>query len=265
MRTVVTHFHNEAFLLPFWLRHHLPMFDHGILIDHHSTDGSADIARALAPGWTHVTSETRDFDAIDCDFEVMLHERTAPGWKIALTTTEFLCCPCLDAVEALAGSEGARALCFDAAIMVDPPGLALPPVRADRPLVLQRHHGYVERDHPTLIGRIPYHDRLYHDHAHGSYHPGRHISNRPAARMEGLGMLLWFGFSPWEAGFLARKRQIAARVPDADRAAGRGRQHLQSLAEWETQRTRLAAHATDLRRLPLFNAATGRAALSLAA
>ena len=257
MRTVITHFHNEAFLLPFWLRHHLPLFHHGILIDHHSTDDSADIARDLAPHWTLVRSETRDFDAIDCDFEVMLHERTVPGWKVALTTTEFLCCQRLELVEALAENNDVRALCFDAAIMVDPPGMRQPPVAEHLPLVAQRSQGYLERDHPTLLGRIPYHNRLYHRFPHGSYHPGRHISNRPAARMEGLGMILWFGFSPWEDRFLARKRQIASRVPEADRASGRGRPHRQSDAEREALRARLAGYASDLRTLPLFCEATG--------
>ena len=257
MRTVITHFHNEAFLLPFWLRHHVPLFDHGILIDHHSTDGSADIARDLAPHWTLVRSETQDFDAIDCDFEVMLYERTLPGWKIALTTTEFLCCERLALVEALAANNGVRALCFDAAVMVDPPGVLLPPVTNDIPLVVQRHHGYLEREHPTLLGRIPYHNRIYHRFSHGSYHPGRHLSNRPASRMDGLGMLLWFGFSPWEERFLARKRQIASRVPEADRVSGRGRQHLHSDDERQALRARIAVHATDLRRVPLFLETTG--------
>lgn len=257
MRTVITHFHNEEFLLPYWLRHHVEMFDHGILINHHSTDDSADIARDLAPHWSLVQSETEDFDAIDCDFEVMLHERTVPGWKIALTTTEFLCCPKLSHAERLAENKSARALCFNAAIMVEPPSLKLPPVVDSAPLVAQRHHGYLERDHPTLLGKIPYHNRLYHSFPHGSYHPGRHLSNRPAAHMDRLGMLLWFGFSPWEERFLARKRQIALRVPDADRVVGRGRQHLYSDDEREAIRARLAAHAFDLRNLPLFHEATG--------
>ena len=257
MRTVITHFFNEAFLLPFWLRHHLPLFDHGILIDHHSTDGSADIARDLAPDWTLVQSETRDFDAIDCDFEVMLHERTVRGWKTTLTTTEFLCCPRLALVETLAEQNGVKALCFDAAVMVDPLNFRAGPVADDVSLVEQRYHGYLEREHPTLLGRIPYHNRLYHCFPHGSYHPGRHLSNRPAARMERLGMLLWYGFSPWEERFLARKRQIASRVPEADRTAGRGRQHLHSDTERDALRARLAVHTTDLRTLPLFCEATG--------
>ena len=33
MRVVVSHFFNEAYLLPWWLRHHRDVFDHGVLID----------------------------------------------------------------------------------------------------------------------------------------------------------------------------------------------------------------------------------------
>lgn len=255
MRTVITHFYNEEFLLPFWLRHHLPMFDHGILIDHHSTDRSAAIVREMAPDWTLARSVNADFDAVACDLEVMLHERTQPGWKIALTTTEFLCSPFLDEVEMLAAEQGAQALSFEAAIMVDPPGLSLPPLRPGLPLPVQRWHGYLERDHPTLLGCIPYHNRLYHRFPDGSYHPGRHISNRPAVRMPYLGLLLWYGFSPWVEPFLRRKQQIGARVPARDREIGRGRQHLLGMEALEEQRRTLAHSARDLRAEALFQQA----------
>lgn len=254
MRTVISHFYNEEYLLPFWLRHHRALFDHGILIDRHSTDRSAEIVRALAPEWTLVRSETADFDAIECDFEVMLHERTVPGWKIALTTTEFLCCPHLDAAEALAESHGAQGFCFEAAIMVDPPAAAPSPLRPDLPLPVQRTHGYFEHEHPRLIGRIPYHYRLYHCFPHGSYHPGRHLTHRAATRMPDLGVLLWYGFSPWTEPFIRRKLQVGAAIPPSDVAAGRGRQHLMDRTALEERRRALAAVARDLRREPLFRA-----------
>ena len=31
--TLISHLWNEAFLLPYWLRHHHPLFDHGVLLD----------------------------------------------------------------------------------------------------------------------------------------------------------------------------------------------------------------------------------------
>jgi FkbM family methyltransferase len=40
MTTLIGHFRNEEYLLPWWLRHHVPMFDHGVLIDYSSTDAS---------------------------------------------------------------------------------------------------------------------------------------------------------------------------------------------------------------------------------
>lgn len=51
MRTVLCHFYNEEYLLPWWLKHHRSMFDHGALIDHGSTDNSLDICRQLVPEW----------------------------------------------------------------------------------------------------------------------------------------------------------------------------------------------------------------------
>src|SRR6516164_5807036 len=49
--TLISHFWNEEFLLPYWLRHHLPLFDHGVLIDYTSTDRSVEIIHELAPHW----------------------------------------------------------------------------------------------------------------------------------------------------------------------------------------------------------------------
>ena len=100
-RVVISHFFNEAYLLPWWLKHHREMFDHGVLIDWSSTDGSADICRQLAPSWEVVPSENAHFAAILCDFEVMKHEARFPdAWKIALNTTEFLVAPALAHMEA---------------------------------------------------------------------------------------------------------------------------------------------------------------------
>ncbi len=136
--------------------------------------------------------------------------------------------------------------------MVDPPGAAQPPLQPDLPLPTQRSHGYFEYEHPRLIGRIPYHSRLYHRFPHGSYHPGRHLTNRAAMRMPDLGVLLWYGFSPWTEPFIRRKLQIGAAIPLGDVAAGRGRQHLLDITALEARRRALGAVARDLRRERLF-------------
>ena len=73
--TLISHFWNEEFLLPYWLRHHYPLFDHGVLLDYASTDQSVEIIRALAPRWEVRPSRNQWFDARDADAEVMEVER----------------------------------------------------------------------------------------------------------------------------------------------------------------------------------------------
>ena len=94
MRLVVSRFFNESYLMPWWLKHHREIFDHGILIDSNSTDDTSDICRTVAPDWEIVKTEVREFTIIMADFEVMKHEARFPdAWKIALNTSEFLVSP----------------------------------------------------------------------------------------------------------------------------------------------------------------------------
>lgn len=120
MRVVVSHFFNEAYLLPWWLRHHRDVFDHGVLIDRCSTDESVNICRELVPSWEVVRSETAQFEAIMCDFEVMKHEARFPNaWKIALTITEFLVARRLSEMEQFVKSHDLIAVRVPRAVMVD--------------------------------------------------------------------------------------------------------------------------------------------------
>lgn len=90
MKTVITHFYNEEFLLPWWLNHHKKYFDFGILIDYGSTDRSVEIIKEICPHWQIFPSGNQYFDAEKCDYEIMFYERQIPGYRIALTITEFL-------------------------------------------------------------------------------------------------------------------------------------------------------------------------------
>lgn len=90
MKTVITHFYNEEYLLPAWLEHHKKMFDIGILIDYNSTDKSVEICKNICPDWQIFPSGNQYFGASECDYEVEFYEKQIPGWRIALTTTEFL-------------------------------------------------------------------------------------------------------------------------------------------------------------------------------
>ena len=90
IKTVVCHFYNEEFLLPWWLRHHRAIFDHGIMIDYASTDQSVRIIKDLCPTWEIRPSRNKYFDAKSIDDEVMAIELELTGWRIALNVTEFL-------------------------------------------------------------------------------------------------------------------------------------------------------------------------------
>lgn len=90
MRTVVCHFFNEEYLLPWWLAHHRQIFDHGIMIDYHSTDASRDIIGKLCPNWEIHTTRNAYFDSACIDREVEDYERPCNGWRMALNVTEFL-------------------------------------------------------------------------------------------------------------------------------------------------------------------------------
>ena len=89
-KTVICHFYNEEYLLPWWLQHHKNIFDHGIMIDYASTDRSKNIIRAICPSWEIVDSKNKYFDSAAIDREVEDYERTLTGWRMALNVTEFL-------------------------------------------------------------------------------------------------------------------------------------------------------------------------------
>jgi len=89
---LVSHFFNEEKLLPYWIRHHAPMFDHAVLIDYNSTDQSVEIIKREAPPtWRVVLSTQPEFGADTCDYQVMREEMRFPDlWHATLTTTKFI-------------------------------------------------------------------------------------------------------------------------------------------------------------------------------
>lgn len=90
-KTVVSHFYNEEHLLPWWLRQHKQIFDHGIMIDYASNDRSVEIIREICPTWEIRPSGNTNFsDSTAIDNEVMDIERGLDGWRMCLNTTEFL-------------------------------------------------------------------------------------------------------------------------------------------------------------------------------
>jgi len=236
--TVITHIRNEAFLLPFWLKHHTNIFDNGVIIDYGSTDSSLDICRDLAPNWEVVRSRDDLFYAEGCDQQVMEQERRFGDWKMALNTTEFLFEADLHKYLEQFDQEhpGAPAIWTTTYMMVDPVSDRSREVYPGYPLVLDRFHGMRA---PDGWGR----DRLIHRCADGSYHPGRHRSNHIGINKEVL--LLWFNYSPFDR-IKSRKLQIQHQLPQSDIDLGRGHHHIRTEEELETEYLETAERTTNL-------------------
>lgn len=232
MRTVITHFFNEEYLLPWWLEHHVKIFEHGLLIDHGSTDNSADICRQIAPHWRLVKSRLTQFDAWLNDFEVMTHELEIKGWKIALNTTEFMIAnPGLDEIERFLKTEKRAGVAASGMIMIDKqagheplPGM---PLVQQKPWAVDTNR-FSRRWMRRLFGYpiFPDRNRFYHELPNGMYHPGRHLSFHPdwKFRLPNL-MVLHYAYAPWTESFIRRKIQIGSKIPDSDIEQGWGTHH----------------------------------------
>jgi hypothetical protein len=252
MRLLLSRFHNEAYLMGWWLRHHREIFDHGVLIDSNSTDDTADICRTLAPDWEIIRTEYREFSSILADFEIMKQEARFPGaWKIALNTTEFLVAPSLSAIEESVAEKSHTGIVLPGAIMIDtepelPPDPALP-------LVEQKASGLWEEGFDFAGAAIsglkgPSRSRVYHSYDIGAYAPGRHRSYLPGlttGRRE-QGAIWWYGFSPWTEEFKSRKRQFADSFSSFDKRFGYGIQHYAGLDTFEERWARLSTLSRPL-------------------
>jgi nucleoside-diphosphate-sugar epimerase len=225
----IMHFYNEEFLLPYWIRHHAPMFDKVVLIDYHSTDRSAEVVRKEAPSsWEVVRSRNQDFNAVECDREVVHYESTLPrcSWTIALTTTEFLVHPNLRGmladVSASPQTAATKVLRFPAFIMV---GNDTIPLKRDAQLLDQRSMYGLD---PALnleaeTGVNEGYSRFMHR-SEIEYSPGRHRINLPF-EWAGSGFIAKYQWTPWPE-IMERKAQIKEKIPQVDIDGGLGVHHL---------------------------------------
>jgi hypothetical protein len=232
MRTVITHFFNEEYLLPWWLKHHVRLFDHGVLIDHGSFDRSAEICREIAPHWRLVRSRLMHFDAFTTDWEVMGFEQELPGWKIALNVTEFLMpsIPLAD-LETQLVAMGRTGCAASGVEFVDIEPDAWPSHELSLPL--QKHFGIDDNavTDPGVraslcLNVVPARNRYYHCNSLGRYAPGRHSSYHPDSRYRVVNLVLGhFGFAPWNEETLKRRMQIGGKIGPTDRRIGFGNGH----------------------------------------
>lgn len=208
-RTVICHFYNEEYLLPWWLRHHKLIFDHGIMIDYNSTDKSVDIIKNICPTWTVISSRNESFGAVEIDQEVMDIERSLQNWRMCLNVTEFL----TGDINLLQGQQLQQFLI---------PACAL----------ISRNFGQELDEHAHLLDQVStgvtFVDRFDLRLARSAhnypvvYPGGRHYHSYNTSDL----MICWAGFWPWNNQAIARKTQIAARVPSIDREMGWGIHHL---------------------------------------
>lgn len=210
-KTIISHFYNEEYLLPWWLEYHKKYFNHGIMINYASTDSSVSIIRQLCPDWTIINSRNEFFDAKLIDEEVMDIESKVLGWKTCLNTTEFLV-----GDFSLLNNTQDQEITMPCFIMVDAEPEVLPSYY--KPLIEQKYHGihYHGRD---PLARRP---RLIHNKTRVEYPLGRHYSDFNTDKLK----VLWYGWSPFNKKALDRKLQIQNRIPESDKERGFGSQHI---------------------------------------
>ena len=248
-----SHFYNEEVLLTQWIRHHAPLFDSAVIIDHNSTDTSRKILEREAPeSWNVVTSRLREFCAQETDNEVAGYENSFDNtdWRLALTTTEFLLTLGLRRKEntVFDGLEGKRAIQIQSLSMIDD----LPDISVDhgQNLLRQKNSFYFTTKpdaEKTKTERYMngHYNRFMHcirDFAN-PYWLGRHSFCHPS-KPSNLHILKCL-FTPYPE-FFARKAQIRTKIPESNIREGWGFQHLVNMTD-------VCEQYADRREMPLLN------------
>jgi Glycosyl transferase family 2 len=243
--TVICHFRNEEVYLPYWLRHHTRLFDHGVLIDYASTDRSRDIIRQFAPSWEVRPSRNSMFESIAIDREVMDIEKEVRGWKMCLNVTEFVMHHDLrlHLEQFEKRHPEAAGMVTTGFIIQDAPDQVGVPLEDRAPLWEQRHFGCPEPDpgnRNCVLRR-----RLLHRSREGRYTPGRH-SNGVSAVADPPLFLFWYGWCPLELK-KQRNRSTSPLVPESHLKRGWGTHHTLSDDEiTEAWRTKYLPRCHDL-------------------
>jgi hypothetical protein len=216
---VIVGTYNEEFMLPHWLEHHVPMFDHGIVLDYKSTDKTLEIIKKIAPNWEVVTAKNyKYFDAEINDKELMECEERLPGWKVILNTTEFVFTHNLrKKIIELDKKNINEARFFGYQINDSLEEKEKKIFDNKKNIVLQKFNGKPD----------PYRHRIIHKNKNGSYYVGRHydvphLRKSPHVKkyspsipiIEGL-YLLWYRFAPFYEQ-IPRKMQASPRIPKKD-------------------------------------------------
>lgn len=216
MKTVICHFYNEEYLLPFWLKHHKKIFDNGIMINYTSTDNSVKIINEICPDWKIIDSRNNFFAAEEVDREVEDIESSIDGWKICLNITEFIFGDFSELEKTDVDS-----FLVPACVMIESESESLTPVSPELSIIEQRRFGWSPYDSDFNFkfrkARNLHKNQI-------RYPLGRHYEHFNTNNF----MILWYGFSPFNSEILNRKLQIQTKIPDSDKARGFGYHHLSS-------------------------------------
>jgi hypothetical protein len=221
---LISHFYNEEFLLPHWIKHHYKMFDHAVMIDYESTDNSVEIIKTLAPNWEIRPSRNKEFDAPLVDEEVMDIEREFTDcWKVALNITEFIIMPNLNLKKIINRSlkvhPTVTSIACHGVWLVDKIENMDLPIDDSKPILSQRHWGTI--DFPNCGSR----NRLIHCLDCGQYNIGRHkYEVYPLNKFPTELYCIWLGWSPY-FHIKSRKMQIKDKIPLDHFAKGWGVEH----------------------------------------
>lgn len=229
MLTLISHIFNEEYLLPFWLEYHMNMFDHGIIIDYYSTDRSVEIIRKYCPTWEIITTRninkdgSPNFKAEDVDLEVMDIESRISGLRICLNTTEFLFLtkPKEEIMNILTTN-----IYYHANIHT----------------IMNNKRDFYPKNaidffkSIDLIGTTNDRGhRILHSDTQIKYGFGRHNhsvhSSEENIYNHGLFFILWTKFYPCNRHIFKRKLQIQNNIPQSDKNAGFGYQHITNLPQ----------------------------------
>jgi hypothetical protein len=231
--TVICHFFNEEYLLPFWLAHHTKIFDHGVIVDYRSTDKSLDIVRKICPLWSIMTSRNKNFEAAEVDKEVMEIEQSLNGIKMVLNVTEFIF-PTRP-LKTYFKTEEPQCFSLEA---TTPVSLFM---RDEDPMNLTDLLKGIETALWADGERMGH--RLIHNYTSGLYEVGRHESGLSSTNMPDA-ILIWLGFFPWTDRLIQRKLQIMAQIPESDvqKHYGIMQQHTMTAAELERKRMKIQSN-----------------------
>ena len=212
-KTLISHFYNEEFLLPWWLTHHNKIFDHGIMIDYQSTDRSVELIKEICPTWEIRPSQNEYFHAGKIDDEVMEIERELDGWRMALNVPEFLYGN-IDQLDEY--DEENKQFLIGNYVFVDMEDLEKGPATLDHsiPLHEQRYWGYVEDNYSgwqSSDGSTRRLNRSIHNYVIQYPDWGRHYPDTIPSFTDLV--IFYYGWAYIGPEGIARKMQIKTKLP----------------------------------------------------